>query len=80
MAHHFFYVVKNNMPAIQRSEFSLALNQIAQERGVDPEIILESIKTAILAAYKKDHIQETVDEDETVKSEKYSSEINSNTD
>jgi N utilization substance protein A len=67
------------MPAIQRSEFSLALNQIAQERGVDPEIILESIKTAILAAYKKDHIQETVDEDEAVEADKYSAEINSNT-
>ena len=67
------------MPAIQRSEFSLALNQIAQERGVDPEIILESIKTAILAAYKKDHVQETVDEDEAVEADKYSAEINSNT-
>ena len=67
------------MPAIQRSEFALALNQIAQERGVDPEIILESIKTAILAAYKKDHIPENVDEDEAVEAEKYGAEINSNT-
>ena len=67
------------MPAIQRSEFALALNQIATERGVDPEIILESIKTAILAAYKKDHVQTDVDEDEAVEAEKYTSEINSNT-
>jgi N utilization substance protein A len=67
------------MPAIQRSEFALALNQIAQERGVDPEIILESIKTAILAAYKKDHVPST-DEAETIEeADKYSADINSNT-
>lgn len=61
------------MPAIQRSEFALALNQIATERGVDPVIILESIKTAILAAYKKDHLQ-TEEE-----AEEYTADINSNT-
>jgi N utilization substance protein A len=71
------------MPAIQRSEFSLALNQIAQERGVDPEIIMDSIKTAILAAYKKDHVVpvlEALEEEEAEKeAAKYSAEINSNT-
>jgi N utilization substance protein A len=67
------------MPAIQRSEFALALNQIAQERGVDPEIILESIKTAILAAYKKDHVPATLSEDEGVEAEEYTAEINPNT-
>ena len=44
------------MPAIQRSEFALALNQIAAERGVDPADIMVSIKEAILAAYRKDHL------------------------
>jgi len=43
------------MPAVQRSEFLLALNQVANERGVDVEIVLETVKNAILAAYKKDH-------------------------
>ncbi len=43
------------MPAIVRSEFALALNQVATERGLDKEVILNSIKAAILAAYKKDH-------------------------
>lgn len=43
------------MPAIVRSEFALALNQVATERGLDKNVILESIKAAILAAYKKDH-------------------------
>ncbi len=43
------------MPAIQRSEFALALNQVAAERGVDVEVVLETVKNAILAAYRKDH-------------------------
>ncbi len=67
-----------NMPAIQRSEFALALNQIATERGVDPQDILESIKTAILAAYKKDHVPATLTEDE-VDETVYSAEINPQT-
>lgn len=43
------------MPAIVRSEFSLALNQVASERGIDPRIVLETIQAAILAAYRKDY-------------------------
>lgn len=43
------------MAVVQRSEFTLALNQIASERGVDPEVVLETIRGAILAAYKKDN-------------------------
>lgn len=43
------------MPAVQRSEFSLALNQVASERGVDASVVLETVKNAILAAYRKDH-------------------------
>jgi len=40
--------------AIVRSEFALALNQVASERGIDPKVVLESIRQAILAAYRKD--------------------------
>ncbi|MBI3385119.1 transcription termination/antitermination protein NusA [Candidatus Gottesmanbacteria bacterium] len=43
------------MPAIHRSEFALALNQVCSERGIEPEVVLETIKAAILAAYKKDY-------------------------
>lgn len=43
------------MPAVQRSEFALALNQVANERGVDVSVVLDTVKNAILAAYKKDH-------------------------
>ena len=44
-----------NMPAIVRSEFSLALNQVATERGIDPAVVVETIKAAIIAAYRKDY-------------------------
>lgn len=50
------------MPATIRSEFSLALNQIATERGLSPEIILETIKAAVVAAYKKDYGTDEVDQ------------------
>jgi transcription termination/antitermination protein NusA len=43
------------MPATIRSEFSLALNQVATERGIDPAVVLDTIKAAILAAYRKDY-------------------------
>jgi len=43
------------MPAIQRSEFALALNQVASERGVDVDVVLDTVQNAILAAYRKDH-------------------------
>lgn len=43
------------MPAIVRSEFALALNQVATERGIDPSVVVDTIKAAILAAYRKDY-------------------------
>lgn len=43
------------MPVLQRSEFALALNQIATERGVDPTVVMDTIKGAILAAFRKDN-------------------------
>lgn len=43
------------MTAVLRSEFALALNQVATERGIDPAVVLETIKAAILAAYRKDY-------------------------
>ena len=41
-----------------RTEFASALNQVAHERNLDPAIILDTIRQAILAAFKKDHTQE----------------------
>jgi len=40
---------------IPRTEFAAALSQVASERGIDPSAVLESIKLAILTAYKKDY-------------------------
>lgn len=59
------------MPAIQRSEFLLALNQVAHERGVNIEVVLDTVKNAILAAYKKDHPDIVIEE--------YSAELDKNT-
>ena len=42
--------------AIQaRTEFASALNQVCSERGVEPDVVIDSIKQAILAAYRKDY-------------------------
>ena len=60
------------MAVVQRSEFALALNQIASERGVDASVVLETMKGAILAAFRKDNV--VADED----IEKYSVELNEN--
>lgn len=59
------------MPAIQRSEFALALNQVSTERGIDPAIVLDAVKNAILAAYKKDHPE--------AETEEYTAQLDQNT-
>lgn len=41
----------NNTP---RTEFAQALRAIAQERGLDPDVVLDTIKQAIVAAYRRD--------------------------
>jgi len=59
------------MPAIQRSEFALALNQVSNERGLDPTVVLDTVKNAILAAFRKDHPGSEIEE--------YVAELNANT-
>jgi len=41
--------------AATRTEFASALAQVAHERGLDPAVVLDTIKAAIVAAFKKDH-------------------------
>jgi N utilization substance protein A len=41
-------------PLQSRTEFAAALNQICTERGIDPKVVIDTIKAAILAAYHKD--------------------------
>ncbi len=38
-----------------QTEFSSAVNQICAERGIASETVLDTIKTALLAAYRKDY-------------------------
>ncbi|KKQ95945.1 MAG: Transcription elongation factor-like protein [Candidatus Woesebacteria bacterium GW2011_GWB1_43_14] len=40
--------------SVKRTEFSQALKAITQERGLDADVILETIKQAYIAAYKRD--------------------------
>ena len=46
-----------------RTEFASALNQVCNERGIDPEVVLETIRAAILAAYRKDFPEEILDDE-----------------
>jgi N utilization substance protein A len=43
-----------NLPKSARTEFTSALNQICAERGISPKAVIETIKTALVAAYRKD--------------------------
>ncbi len=45
-----------------RTEFASALRQVCAERGIDPEAVIETIKAAILAAYRKEASLETTDD------------------
>ncbi len=42
------------MPLQARTEFAAAINQIASEKGVDTQVIIDAIEQAALAAYRKD--------------------------
>ena len=48
--------------SIVKSEFALALNQVATERGISVDDVLESIEAAILAAYHKEFPEAIEDE------------------
>jgi N utilization substance protein A len=46
-----------------RTEFSQALKALSAERGLDSDVILETVKQAIIAAYKKDAKEQGIDVD-----------------
>ncbi len=48
--------------AIQKSEFYLALQQVASERGITVADVISSMEAAILAAFKKEHADMAEDE------------------
>ncbi|MFA9289441.1 MAG: transcription termination factor NusA [Weeksellaceae bacterium] len=47
---------------VVKSEFSLALNQVASERGISVEDVISSMQAAILAAFHKEHPEYVEDE------------------
>lgn len=63
------------MPAQVRSEFLLALNQVASERGISLETIIATIEDALVMAYRKDRSLAG----ELVDPEAYMAEINQET-
>ncbi len=42
------------MARLKRTEFSTAVAELAKERGIEPEIVIDSIEEAILAAFVRD--------------------------
>ena len=40
------------------SEFVSAINQVAAERGINPEEVFQALEAAILIAYKKEHFKD----------------------
>ncbi|MDD3679656.1 MAG: transcription termination factor NusA [Candidatus Shapirobacteria bacterium] len=55
---------KKYMSQLNRTEFSAAVAELARERGINPEVVLSSIKEAIEAAYVRDAQESgTFDED-----------------
>jgi len=51
---------------IVKSEFTLALNQVASERGISVDDVIASMESAILAAYYKEHGQSVINEDRDI--------------
>lgn len=49
---------------VARTEFAAAVNQLAKERDVEPDVVLDTIKSAIIAAYNRDRKErgETIEE------------------
>ncbi len=45
-----------------QTEFSSAVNQICAERGISNKIVFDTIKTALLAAYRKDYGDSDIEE------------------
>jgi transcription termination/antitermination protein NusA len=67
----FLFTVKGERmaaPLSARTDFALALNQVCSERGIDAEVVLDTIKQAIIAAYRKDNPDDFTDteEDESI--------------
>jgi len=52
---------------IIKTEFALALNQVATERGISPDEVISSIEAAVIAAYKREYPESSNDKTITAK-------------
>jgi len=63
----------DNNQLTARTEFAAAINQIASERGISPNVIINAIKQALVASFKKDFpviaIEVEEDEDKIIKAD-----------
>lgn len=64
------------MVYVPKTEFASAIAQVAAERGIDPEVVLGSIKEAIIAAFRRDAREKGIIISEK---ENYEVEIDANT-
>src|SRR3989339_183171 len=46
---------------MSRNEFESALKQVCAERGLEANVVLDALKVALIAAYRKDHGGENED-------------------
>ena len=46
---------------MSRNEFESALKQVCAERGLEANVVLDALKVALIAAYRKDHVGENED-------------------
>lgn len=51
----YYNIERSRNMTIVKSEFSLALNQVATERGISPDDVINSIEAAVVAAYKREY-------------------------
>ncbi len=59
----FLYIgISDTIQNMAITEFNAAVKQIATERGISVESVLESIEMALVSAYKKDYVEEIPEE------------------
>jgi len=61
---------------VARTEFASAVSQVAQEHGIEPKVVLDSITSAILAAFRRDMKEKKMALEEE---ENYTTEVNEET-
>src|SRR3989338_4399258 len=54
----------NNNQLTARTEFAAAINQICNERGISVDVVIDSIKSALVASFRKDYPTEATALDE----------------